>query len=295
VSSNISRVFKDLFKRFFLQVEVIIIMDNPSKYESMNQIKAKRNEVFDRLAGKMVWSKNERILDFGCGPGHTCYHYILPEAEKHDSEIYAIDISAEMIDHGIKNWSHPRIKYSVWDVIASKGEGFPGGVTFHKVIAISVLHWIKECQLALSYLFKTMESGGYIGFTIWDKLQFEIIQELGEHETWKAFMKGYKQYVPYWVEEKEDVEAAFRRYLTTSEFEILELYQNPQKYEADIKLETIVEFFLLFNPYLKDIPEHLHLELKIWYFSFFQRKWKSRENRDYKVLYAVARKPLSVS
>ncbi len=118
-------------------------MYDPERYESNKSAALRDAEQFvPMLVNDMDWSKNEIILDYGCGAGSTGNRFILPQAEKFDSKIHSVDISQDMIEHAKKAYPNPRVSFAVGDILQ---DNFPHkDVQFDKIFAVYVLHFVRN-------------------------------------------------------------------------------------------------------------------------------------------------------
>jgi len=119
-------------------------MYDPERYEANRSGAARDSSVFvRRMISEMTWTRNELILDYGCGPGSTGAELILPVAEATDSKVLAVDISEEMVQFASKNFKNPRVTYAVGNIL--DGDDFPfNDIKVDKIFSIYVLHLTRD-------------------------------------------------------------------------------------------------------------------------------------------------------
>jgi len=120
-------------------------MQDPEKYENNKSVAARdAAEFVPKIIEIMEWkNSHENILDYGCGAGSTGYNLILPQVEKFDSHLYAVDISEPMLKFARSKYGHTRITYAKGDI----GKEFPfENVKFDKIFSIYVLHFISDIR-----------------------------------------------------------------------------------------------------------------------------------------------------
>ena len=82
-----------------------------------------------------IFDPAERILDIGCGNGALAYDV----AEKSQAHVTAIDLNPENIAKANQDYSHPRVRYVVGDILQKLPDG-----PFDVVILSNVLEHLKE-------------------------------------------------------------------------------------------------------------------------------------------------------
>ena len=117
-------------------------MNDPKKYEE-NKLAARDSDEFvPVLIQSMTWKDNETILDCGCGAGSVANKHFVGLANKHNSVIYAADISEDMIKYAEEKFPHPSIHYVQGDLMSAD---FPLlDQKFDRNFSIYVLHYIKD-------------------------------------------------------------------------------------------------------------------------------------------------------
>lgn len=127
-------------------------MYDPERYENNKTAAARDAEQFvPMMIRDMSWSNKQVILDYGCGAGSTGNTFIVPQAEKFDSKIYAADISPDMIQHAKKAYPNPRVEFQVGDLLMDE-ENWPyKGIKFDKIFAVYVLHFVKNYRQVIQF------------------------------------------------------------------------------------------------------------------------------------------------
>ena len=92
--------------------------------------------------------EGERILDLGCGTGHLTQQIAANEAT-----VIGIDSAETMIKQARKNY--PTLQFVVEDAI-----NLPFQEEFDAVFSNAVLHWIKQPELVVSSIWRSLKPGG---------------------------------------------------------------------------------------------------------------------------------------
>ena len=117
-------------------------------------------------AGKLRWARRVRmlsshlkpgmtVLELGCGTGS-----FTRELARSGAEVFAIDVSPELLEIANANCSAPNVQYQIQNAYAlTYSEG-----TFDSVVGSSVLHHL-EIEAAIRDMYRVLKPGGTIYFT----------------------------------------------------------------------------------------------------------------------------------
>lgn len=89
---------------------------------------------------------NEKILDLGCGEGTLAL-----EIKKHGSDVMAVDLSADMVEKSREKGLNAQVM-SVTEL--------PYSDAFDAVFSNAVLHWVKESELAVENIYRSLRKNG---------------------------------------------------------------------------------------------------------------------------------------
>lgn len=100
---------------------------------------------FPKLISALRWGqREENVLDYGCGPGETGFHYILPELLKYNSKLYSVDVNETKVEHAKQDYPHESVTYAVGNIME---EPFPfKDVQFDKIFSIYVFHCVHQLR-----------------------------------------------------------------------------------------------------------------------------------------------------
>ena len=133
---------------------------------------------WDSPAGKLRWarraamlidriSNTEKVLELGCGTG-----YLTKELVKTGAEVFAIDISASLMEEAKKGIAAANLHFAVDNAYEMS---FRDG-TFDSVVGSSVLHHL-DIRKALAEIGRVLKGGGRIRFTEPNMLNPQIAVE----------------------------------------------------------------------------------------------------------------------
>ncbi len=125
----------------------------------------------DFLLSRTHLSKDSRVLDVGCGAGHTTAHI----AKTYGCEVLGVDISREAIERAQAIYQNEpyfsRMSFQVGD--ATKLSELKGD--FDVVLCESVLIFVKDKYDALSHMARMLKPGGFLAIN-------ELCASKGEHQ-----------------------------------------------------------------------------------------------------------------
>jgi SAM-dependent methyltransferase len=117
-------------------------------------------------AGKLRWARRVKmlsshlrpgmtVLELGCGTG-----YFTRELSRSGADIFAIDVSPELLEIARANYSAPNVHYQTENAYALSYSD----AAFDSVVGSSVLHHL-EVEEALRNIYRVLKPGGTIFFT----------------------------------------------------------------------------------------------------------------------------------
>jgi SAM-dependent methyltransferase len=121
-------------------------MTDPAKFENISSFIFQDAELFlSKMIKEMTWKKyHERVLDYGCGAGKTGFNQILPQVYLHDSHLYSVDISEDMVAYASMKYPHSCVTYAIGDIMS---ENYPFKyIKFDKIFCTFVLEFIKDYE-----------------------------------------------------------------------------------------------------------------------------------------------------
>ncbi|MBI2507500.1 class I SAM-dependent methyltransferase [Candidatus Woesearchaeota archaeon] len=134
---------------------------------------------------KLEWRKG-KILDIGCG---NCRN-LLPFK---NFDCYGVDFSNKMLEQAKrfsqKNNFKVKLKHSSAEKLPFKNE------MFDYVLAVAVLHHLKNPEMAVKKVYRVLKPGGEAFITVWNKLQLKFLFERKEtYIPWKQKKQTFYRY-----------------------------------------------------------------------------------------------------
>jgi len=221
------------------------------------------------LLNKLKWENEEKVLDYGCGPGSLYSKYLAPIVAKHNSKYIGVDVSEQMVKcANTNNAGHGDPIFILGNIM---DEEFPvSKASVNKIIAVYVLDWFDDYRVPMERLAELLVPGGQMGIISGSKLSAEkFLEALADDPQWSKYMEGYEKPELGKPEEKaEDVQAALTQCfesldVTVEEFQMIRELEN-------IIFDDIVGLYISLNPYLDKIPTSLRHELQESYKKLFK-------------------------
>ncbi|GFU55938.1 juvenile hormone acid O-methyltransferase [Nephila pilipes] len=164
-------------------------------------------------------SKEDIVLDVGCGPGGTTFQLVLPLFSG-VKKIFAVDLVPVAIEFAKKHNSHQLIEYSVanfedWSTLNQ----WEGQIT--KLVSIYCINWLKDQRNAFQNVFKLLKKGGEAAACfLLESFFYDSILKVQNDPKWSCYFKGIENLVPESHHKKYD-SSFYKRMLEAIGFEIL--------------------------------------------------------------------------
>ena len=152
--------------------------------ESWNNFRQKPIKELNQLN----W-KNGKILDIGCG---NCRN-LLPFK---NLDCYGIDFSKNMLKHAKKFARKNNFKVKLKQASAEKIP-FKNNY-FDYILAIAILHHLKDPEPAIVEIYRVLKIGGKAYISIWNKLQFKFLFKRKEAYIKWGNEKRYYHFISFW-------------------------------------------------------------------------------------------------
>ncbi len=152
--------------------------------ESWNNFRQKPIKELNQLN----W-KNGKILDIGCG---NCRN-LLPFK---NLDCYGIDFSKNMLKQAKKFARKNNFKVKLKQASAEKIP-FKNNY-FDYILAIAILHHLKDPEPAIVEIYRVLKIGGKAYISIWNKLQFKFLFKRKEAYIKWGNEKRYYHFISFW-------------------------------------------------------------------------------------------------
>ena len=127
-------------------------MNDPKLYASCHELQARdTTKVLLEYINKMTWKTGDRVLDLGCGPGSVTTQVLMPRLPEDFGLLVGADKSANMIQYASETYTHPKLRFTQFDItkdIGNTSQLRPTG--FDKIFSFYCLHWIPEQRYYLA-------------------------------------------------------------------------------------------------------------------------------------------------
>ena len=121
-------------------------MNDPELYDSHHELpKRESTKVLSEYINSISWKTGDRVLDVGCGPGRVTTQVLLPCLPEDFGLLVGADLSADMIQYASKTYTHPKLRYTQFDLVKDIGNTSQLRPSdFDKIFSLFVLHWIPD-------------------------------------------------------------------------------------------------------------------------------------------------------
>ncbi|XP_071964564.1 juvenile hormone acid O-methyltransferase-like [Antedon mediterranea] len=149
----------------------------------------------DMLTSKFDFSKDDRVLDVGCGSGNFA-----SDIAHNVSSVVGIDVSNDMINYAKQHHQLSNVEYVVCDA-----QDFGTNLSkwkqnqFNKVTSMYVLQWVKDKKNTIQNIQQCMKQGGELFILVVGPMcrlcgtkENELPSYLKNHPKWNLFLHDYE-------------------------------------------------------------------------------------------------------
>jgi juvenile hormone acid methyltransferase len=127
-------------------------MNKPQLFASVNELPRRDvTRVLSKYINKMSWKTGDQVLDVGCGPGNVTTEVLMPRLPSDFGLLVGADLSADMIQYASKTYTHPKLRFTQFDLTEDIGKTSQlQPSSFDKIFCFFCLHWIAEQRYYLA-------------------------------------------------------------------------------------------------------------------------------------------------
>ncbi|KAL1480872.1 hypothetical protein MTO96_050680 [Rhipicephalus appendiculatus] len=135
------------------------------------------DEVLRKTRFQNPLTKDQQVLEVGCGTGHFARQFLLPHCRP-CRRIVATDLQPEMVEIAKEHFSHDDIVFDVLDITTACLTPFLEKYgTFDRVFSFLVFHMIRDQKAAYANIAKLLNDDGECLITAWSSLDFADVWE----------------------------------------------------------------------------------------------------------------------
>jgi trans-aconitate 2-methyltransferase len=202
------------------------------------------------LITKLNLKGNEKVLDVGCGDGKLSAEMArkLPEGS-----VLGIDLSQSMITFAREHYLPENFPNLAFMQIDATDLNFSS--EFDIVFSNAAIHWIKDHELVLKVIWKSLKPGGKFLAQFGGRGNaaeiFEVVDLMLEDEKWISYFKNFifpfRFYGP----------AEYLKWLKSTGFSVKRLELNPKDMFLEGKRELFAWSFSILHPYTRQVPQNM--------------------------------------
>lgn len=172
-------------------------------------------------------SRNEVVMDVGCGDGGITTDLILPLFPRLEKMV-AFDVLPKMIDVASKRNSHPGVEYAVADIEDwSSVQQWKGQITH--LLSVHCFHWLRDQQKAFRNSHRLLKSSGEAAFIFFLEASFfTACLQIQKNPKWCHFFNEIGSYIPESHHKKHSV-FFYRKMLEDVGFDIIHCIERKIK------------------------------------------------------------------
>ena len=121
-------------------------MNDAKLYSSCHELQTRdATSVLSQYINSMSWNTGDRVLDLGCGPGGVTSQVLMPRLPADFGLLVGADLSADMIQHASKTYTHSKLRFAQFDLAKDVGNTSQlRSSGFDKIFSFYCLHWIPD-------------------------------------------------------------------------------------------------------------------------------------------------------
>ncbi len=202
------------------------------------------------LITKLNLKGNEKVLDVGCGDGKLSAEMArkLPEGS-----VLGIDLSQSMITFAREHYPPENFPNLAFMQIDATDLNFNS--EFDIVFSNAAIHWIKDHELVLKVIWKSLKPGGKFLAQFGGRGNateiFEVVDLMLEDEKWNSYFKNFifpfRFYGP----------AEYIKWLKSTGFSVKRLELNPKDMFLEGKRELFAWSLSILHPYTRQVPQNM--------------------------------------
>jgi len=230
-------------------------MDNPELFEKCRQegVNGRLDSSISIVLDLFRWGNNDKVLDYGSGPGAVGYKFLIPLITKHNATLTSVDCSEQMIEYARKTYPHPQITYECANIMDPPTWSVLKDVKFDKIFAHLVLHFVKDTQEILHRFHANLAPRGTLAFTFLSKTYgWNCHQFFGRHERWGKYMTDYEEFLPTIVDKGLDPKEEFGKQLINAGFSIVAMDTRTIPFPESVN--NIVNLYWSIYPFTTRVP-----------------------------------------
>ncbi|XP_077286864.1 juvenile hormone acid O-methyltransferase-like [Arctopsyche grandis] len=236
------------------------VMFNATLYHKANSLQRRdATDVLDKYLHLVQWRKDGKdvVLDVGCGEGDVTINILLKRLPIDFHSLTGGDLSVEMVDYAKNIYATDKINFALMNIVA---EPKPEHINkYDHLFSFNCLHWVQDQASALRSMYNMLNDTGDCVITFIAKSSiFDIRKLMSEDPRWEQYMRNHDIYVSPYNNSLNPV-AEFRKLLFGAGFKNVKV-QIKHKTDDIIGLKNLRDFAAAVDPFLKDIPKHLHEE-----------------------------------
>lgn len=252
--SSLLRIWCRVFVLSFACSTCLVAEDNNDDYwdgEEYHRHSSSQKDAATDLMRYIPITGSECVLDIGCGDGKITAAI---SKELPDGMILGVDVSPSMITFA--NKSFPKEEYSNLDFVLMSAEEIDFDNKFDVVVSFTALQWIKDHQLVLSNVQKSLKPNGLFGITMPMGLPITLESAVNETMMDERWNRYFVDFDTGWNFVKK---ASYRDLLETEGF-FVKRAQVVRQEDVFPSLAIFRGFISQWFPYLRPLPNHLKEE-----------------------------------
>ncbi|XP_049523269.1 juvenile hormone acid O-methyltransferase isoform X1 [Dermacentor silvarum] len=235
------------------------------------------DEVLRRIRFEVPLTKEQQVLEVGCGTGRSARRFLLPHCQP-CRRIVATDLQPDMIEFAREHFSHENIVHDVLDITTPDLAPFLETYgKFDRVFSFLVFHMIQDPRAAYANIAKLLNDGGECLVLAFSSLDFaDVWAEVCGVPKWKGRIPDPRDVANAsfnfnCVKSAAKIEAEVRDTLRGTGLQCISCEVRDSSWKFD-SMDHFLDLFLNIAPFKATIPEEEWAEFSNLWAELMHRK-----------------------
>ncbi|XP_014254666.1 juvenile hormone acid O-methyltransferase-like isoform X2 [Cimex lectularius] len=270
-----------------------MMLENPILYSRESE--DHQNEAkwcLERYGNRLKWTKDESVLDFGCGTGDVSVKILFPYIKDKISSMLCVDMDPKMITFAKKQFKEPKVKFEVFDV--GQAENISKISPVDKIFSFFALQWVGDRSTLGANIYQLLKPGGQTFLLLVAKNGLYFVwDEVAKTAKWRPYLTDEIEHLNEYAY-SDDPLSLFTEALRNAgvKIEFAEQIQRENVFKSrKLTDELMIQKIRTVDPYVSKIPHELRADYLQDVLTLTKKMVSPKGATDYTGLIVIASRP----